>query len=103
MNFTLFLDTVPEANLEAELLRHLSLFPNPAEDRFHIDMTFNTGGKGKAYLADLHGRVLKRQEFMAAAGTPKRLKFELEGMAVGIYVVGVEMGEGRWVRRVVKI
>ena len=104
VNFTLFLDTVPEAGSEPEsLLRHLTLSPNPASDLFHIAMTFNRGGRGHAYVADLHGRILGKQEFLAAAGQRKRLKFELEGMAAGVYVVGVEMGAGRWVRRVVKM
>ena len=102
VNFTLFLDTTV-ATPEPELLQHLSLSPNPAADLFHLDMTFHKGGKGQAYLADMHGRVLKRQDFVAAAGVPKRLKFEVEGVAAGVYVVGVTMGEGRWVRRVVKM
>ena len=61
----------------------LSVYPNPAKDRIHIQLDRSSGGNVR--LTNLVGQVL-RAERIAFAGV---VQFELRDLPAGTYVVEV--------------
>lgn len=74
----------------------LALWPNPARDR----MTVGTGGSpGTVRLVDVLGREVARREI--GGGGPVR--FDLRGLAPGVYAVHLDQDRRQDVRRVVVV
>lgn len=80
--------------------RKFTLFPNPVGDELTVDLGTEAKGLAKLHLMDLVGRRLRTVEWDAGSVARKRL--DLNGLPNGSYLVEVEMGNERWMRKVVK-
>lgn len=80
-------------NLNA-LIRSVNVYPNPAIDRFTIDVAHNNGDLIKAQLFDTYGRIVS-EEFIAVSinSQSTTLEMNIPELVRGIYVVRIFVGD----------
>jgi len=87
---------------EALGLELLELKPIPTADR--LTLTYSIVSESLpvvVHLVDLTGRPILRQSWQRAVGTHEQ-QLDLSGLAAGVYVLQIQQGKERIIRRVVK-
>lgn len=76
------------------------VFPNPAEDMIKIRMTGNCGEQASVSLFNIHGQMIMQDNQLLRSNAD--LEMVMSGMETGIYLLKVETGTGKIVKRVIK-
>ena len=77
----------------------LLIAPNPAHDRFRVELTQAEAAAGQLELVDMLGRVVVRRSL--AAATTLSADVPVAGLSTGPYVLKMTVGQRRLTRRVV--
>ncbi|MBL7828931.1 MAG: hypothetical protein JNJ57_20010 [Saprospiraceae bacterium] len=72
-------------------LKSYRLFPNPVQDKFVLELTFDTFQSLELDILDTHGRSVAHQ---SCVGTNIRLPWELRFLSAGVYQLRVVGAEG---------
>jgi hypothetical protein len=75
-----------------------SLYPNPAKDRFFVEVSSGKAVEGRLLIRDLEGRILKDQERELRSG---RNAIDTEGLAKGVYMVNFQSKKGNFTKKLV--
>lgn len=84
---------------ENEASSKLSVFPNPAQGRFFVQFESNISGKANVSLKDLTGRTVMSKNISLVSGN-NQLEVN-ENLSAGVFLVSIEMGTTRAVKRVI--
>ena len=80
-------------------LEDLTIYPNPASDFVTIDFSVPQAMELNVQLTDLTGKVLKHSRYGADQGA-NQLRFDLPGVAKGLYLLEINTPDGKSVRKV---
>ncbi len=80
-------------------LEELMVYPNPATDYLNVDFSLNQTEPVTMQLLDLTGKVLRQQTESGIIGT-NQVRFGLDGVAKGLYLLEVSTPNGKSVRKV---
>lgn len=80
-------------------LEDLSVYPNPATDYLNIDFSLTDADNIQIRMMDLAGKVLKQSEMEGVVGT-NHLRFDVNGVARGLYLMEISTPAGKSVRKV---
>ncbi|MEM6344541.1 MAG: T9SS type A sorting domain-containing protein [Bacteroidota bacterium] len=94
------LQTNPTALALQKLTHHWRLYPNPARNTLYWEADWKTETSGSWEVRSIYGQSLQRQTF--ARSDYHQLKIDLEGLAAGIYLFEIRLGEHRFTERFVK-
>jgi hypothetical protein len=83
---------------EADLTNTISIYPNPTENKIHIDAS-DLSGESTISLTDMMGKVLLTR---TASGASIREDIDLSGYEKGIYLIHLRDGSGMGTKQVVK-
>jgi len=83
---------------ENPLGRSLSLFPNPTDGQVTIAFDASAGSDAAIRIMDMQGRVVMVQQDQKVNGN-YRESFDLSNLAKGVYMVEIQSGDLRAVRR----
>ncbi len=81
----------------------LSVYPNPFRERLTVAFEVTRPGPVVVEVVDVLGRVVRRRDLGAVPAGRREVALGGEGLPAGLYVVRVAAGEGRAVRRVVRV
>jgi hypothetical protein len=79
-----------------------SVAPNPSTDRVLISATAQTSGRVRTKISTMLGETLQTLEQPVSAGSEYRQELDVSGLATGVYLVEVQDGASRSVRKIVK-
>ena len=99
-DFVLADDMVPVENVD-KLQSYISLFPNPTNDIFTVELGGFDNEEVILELFDLNGRLLQNRNFTGTSELVNE-QFNLNGYANGLYYLRIQHGEEVWVKQVVK-
>jgi hypothetical protein len=80
-------------------LEDLNVYPNPASDYVNIDFNLQDETTLNVKLMDLTGKTLKVSSFDGNLGA-NQFRFDLQGMAKGLYILEIDTPNGKSVRKV---
>lgn len=75
----------------------VSLYPNPTNDKFFVEIKGDTSAKAEATLTHISGAVLEKRTL-----TNSLESFDLSGHAVGVYLLRIEVGNETHIWKVIK-
>ena len=75
----------------------VSLFPNPTNDKFFVELKGDTNEKAEATLTHISGAVLEKRIL-----TNSLESFDLSDHAVGVYLLRIEVGNETHIWKVIK-
>ena len=75
----------------------VSLYPNPTNDKFFVEIKGDTSEKAEATLTHISGAVLEKRIL-----TDSRELFDLSGHAAGVYLLRLEVGKETHIWKVIK-
>ena len=75
----------------------VSLYPNPTNDKFFVEIKGNTSEKAEAALTHISGAVLEKRILVNSLES-----FDLSGHAVGVYLLRLEVGNETHIWKVIK-
>lgn len=78
--------------------RSFSIYPNPAEERFFIEMGKGGALEGTLRIQDLKGKVLLEERKVLENG---RNRIESSGLADGVYMISFESQSGTFTKKLV--
>ena len=87
-------DPGPEA-----LLTDLAVGPNPARDRVTLAFELASPAPVRVVLTDALGRVVRQLDLGTRPAVADALTFDTRGLAPGVYLVQLQVGDARSVRR----
>jgi Secretion system C-terminal sorting domain len=76
--------------------------PNPSTDRVLVSATAQTSGRVRTKISTLLGETLQTLEQSVSAGSEYRQELDISGLATGVYLVEVQDGAARSIRKIVK-
>jgi hypothetical protein len=80
-------------------IEDMTVYPNPATDVLNIDLTLFQADKLNLRLVDMTGKLLK-EEVVEGADGDNHLRFDINGVAKGLYLLEVATPSGKSVRKV---
>lgn len=80
-------------------IEDMTVYPNPATDVLNIDLTLSQADKLNLRLVDMTGKLLK-EEVVEGADGDNHLRFDINGVAKGLYLLEVATPSGKSVRKV---
>lgn len=80
-------------------LEDLTVYPNPATDYVTVDFSLAQSGSLNVQLLDMTGKVLRQRGFECQQGA-NQLRFDIDGVAKGLYLLEVNTPNGKSVRKV---
>ena len=75
----------------------VSLYPNPTNDKFFVEIKSDTSEKAEATLTHISGAVLEKRILVNSLES-----FDLSGHAVGVYLLRIEVGNETHIWKVIK-
>lgn len=75
----------------------VSLYPNPTNDKFFVELKGDTNEKAEATLTHISGAVLEKRIL-----TNSLESFDLSDHAVGVYLLRIEVGNETHIWKVIK-
>ena len=75
----------------------VSLYPNPTNDKFFVEIKGDTSEKAEATLTHISGAVLEKRILVNSLES-----FDLSGHAVGVYLLRIEVGNETHIWKVIK-
>lgn len=75
----------------------VSLYPNPTNDKFFVEIKSDTSEKAEATLTHISGAVLEKRILVNSLES-----FDLSGHAVGVYLLRLEVGKETHIWKVIK-
>lgn len=84
---------------ENEASSNMSIFPNPTQGRFFVNFESTSIGKANVSLKDLTGRTISSKNMNLVSGN-NQIEIN-EELSAGIYLVSIEIGNVRAVKRVI--
>lgn len=75
----------------------VSLYPNPTNDKFFVELKGDTNEKAEATLTHISGAVLEKRIL-----ADSRELFDLSGYAAGVYLLRLEVGKETHIWKVIK-
>ena len=75
----------------------VSLYPNPTNDKFFVEIKGDTSEKAEATLSHISGAVLEKRIL-----TDSQELFDLSGHAAGVYLLRLEVGKETHIWKVIK-
>ncbi len=87
-------------SLSEALLSGISLYPNPNNGEFNVELPTQLGGDLTLTVSELSGKLIRERE--ANAGNQESLKFDISDLPDGVYLVTIKTAEGSKNFRVVK-
>jgi uncharacterized protein (DUF1684 family) len=82
-----------------EITEGISIFPNPATDRFQVSLSGNNQPMTIS-LSNQHGQLVETRNLGAFAGE-QQLDYDMEGFASGVYFLRIETADNVHVYKVV--
>ena len=79
----------------------ISIYPNPSTNNFTLEFSSNANGMAELSIFSLLGEKVFTDKIKMNTGTNKTT-LDLAGMARGVYVLRVNMGEKRYYKKIVK-
>ena len=80
------------SDLHLETKIDLSIFPNPSNGQFNIDLSLFNGNELIVSLFDLSGKVIKQEKVLKSVAEP--LSFEIKNSTPSVYIVQVSSNLG---------
>lgn len=80
-------------------IEDMTVYPNPATDVLNIDLTLSQADKLNLRLVDMTGKLLK-EEIVEGGDGDNHLRFDINGVAKGLYLLEVATPSGKSVRKV---
>ncbi|MEO7081842.1 MAG: T9SS type A sorting domain-containing protein, partial [Flavobacteriales bacterium] len=80
-------------------LANISIHPNPAQDRFVIDLGGFHGSTEAVQLIDAQGRMIMDKAILQ--GTGARAEVDVSAIPVGVYIVHLLTDKGVWNERLI--
>jgi hypothetical protein len=90
------------ASVKSDANATFSIAPNPSTDRVVVSATAQTNGRLRLKISTLLGETLQTLEQPVSAGSEYRQEMDISGLATGVYLVEVQDGASRSVRKIVK-
>jgi hypothetical protein len=89
-------------SVKSENNADFSVAPNPSTDRVVIASKARANGNVITRISSLLGEMLQSMETRVIAGNEYRQELDISGLASGVYMVEVQDGASRSVRKLVK-
>lgn len=80
-------------------LEDLTVYPNPATDNVTVSFSLQEESQLGVRLMDLTGKTLRQEQYEAVQGA-NQIRFALDGVAKGMYLLEISTPEGKSVRKV---
>lgn len=80
-------------------IEDMTIYPNPAVDAFTIDLALSQAEHLTVQLLDITGKVLRQNAFEGDEGA-NQFRFDIQGVAKGLYLLQVSTSTGNSVRKV---
>ena len=80
-------------------IEDMTIYPNPAVDAFTIDLALSQAEHLTVQLLDMTGKVLRQCAFEGDEGA-NQFRFDIQGVAKGLYLLQVSTSTGNSVRKV---
>jgi hypothetical protein len=80
-------------------IEDMTVYPNPATDALTIDLSLAQAEKLTVQLVDVTGKVLKQSVVEGNDGA-NQIRFDIQGVAKGLYLLQVSTPSGTSVRKV---
>lgn len=88
----------PSGINEEELFRNVRLYPNPAQQFVSVSFELSSRQKTEIRIVNMLGQVVKQVSMIADGGANEK-KIEINELKKGVYLVEVESGENKVVKR----
>ena len=97
------ISSVIENNIKTDILgnKKITIYPNPATDRFTLQLSNYKPGKAEIVLGNESGQIVERRSINIASAIDNTV-FSMDKKATGIYFVKVITAEGVQVSKVIK-
>jgi Secretion system C-terminal sorting domain len=90
------------SSVKSEASAAFTVAPNPSTDRVVISATAQTSGRLRMKISTLLGETVQILEQSVSAGSEYRQEIDISDLATGVYLVEVQDGASRSVRKMVK-
>jgi hypothetical protein len=80
-------------------LEDLTVYPNPTSDNVNIEFSLQDEMDLNVKLMDMTGKVLRNSRYDGNQGA-NQLRFDLQGVAKGLYLLEISTPDGKSVRKV---
>ena len=77
-----------------------NVYPNPASDHLTIDFSSESNESCNVRLIDMIGQVVSTQTINSVVGD-NQMQLKLEGISKGIYMVSIQKGDSKLLKRIV--